>query len=524
MPTANDIAHDPAYWRSILRVDTDAGPRRLAEVLDPWQAADFEALDEAWLRVAGRSHEGITRAYLERPRGHSKTSDLAVMVVWALLFSARRLSGVAAAADTEQAALLVAAINRLVFLNPSLAKVLDVQRHRVVNLKTGSELVILSSDAASSFGQTPDLVLCDELTHWKSDALWVSLFSAAAKRAHCLLVIISNAGFGMGQAWCDDGKAPAKPSGSWQWNTREAARTSPGWYFSRLDGPQASWITSDRLAEQERLLPAIAYRRLWLNQWTGGSGDALDEELLKRATVLGGPAAAPERGWRYNAGLDLGLARDSSALVTVAEHVGWEEWATPELPRPTTSPFSIMADLGLLDLAPERPPIDVYAELVAAEPGTGKLRLVSVQTWRPPKGQKLNLTLVEEAIAAAHQRLGLAGVSYDPWQAAHLAQRLTRLGVPMIETTFTGDNLRGMCSATLEAFNESRLELFEHGELLADLRALTVVDRVGGCVLKSPRDANGHGDRATALALALLGVRRCQTRPPATVAGPLIVG
>src|SRR5437899_11803933 len=41
--------------------------RRLGDVMDPWQREDFQALDDPAKR----------HAFLERPRGHSKTSDAA---------------------------------------------------------------------------------------------------------------------------------------------------------------------------------------------------------------------------------------------------------------------------------------------------------------------------------------------------------------------------------------------------------------------------------------------------------------
>ena len=114
----------------------------------------------------------------------------------------------------------------------------------------------------SSYGLLVDFIICDELVHWSGDgSLWHSIISTAAKRSNCLLVVISNAGF----------------ADSWQWDVRESARTDPAWLFSRLDGPQASWITPARLEEQRRMLPPMAFARLWLNQWSSGGGDALQE-------------------------------------------------------------------------------------------------------------------------------------------------------------------------------------------------------------------------------------------------------
>src|SRR5262249_55571931 len=146
-------------------------------------------------------HEPIhKRSYLERPRGHSKTTDIAIMASWAIYAARRRISGIVAAGDSDQARLITNAISTLCLLNPPLRQVIEVRRNVVVNRKTGSELAVISSDAATSYGLLPDFIVIDELTHWKDgngEALFHSLISSAAKKANCLLCIISNAGTGM---------------------------------------------------------------------------------------------------------------------------------------------------------------------------------------------------------------------------------------------------------------------------------------------------------------------------------------
>jgi hypothetical protein len=75
--TFQRYAGDPAAFRADLMVDVDGVARRFGDVMDPWQRDDFAALDPALTRCAGRSDaECKMRAYLERGRGHSKTTDL----------------------------------------------------------------------------------------------------------------------------------------------------------------------------------------------------------------------------------------------------------------------------------------------------------------------------------------------------------------------------------------------------------------------------------------------------------------
>jgi hypothetical protein len=497
--TIKRLASDPVAFRNSLVIDADGGPRYFGACLDDWQRADFSALDPAWKRVCGQeSTAGRQRTYLERPRGHSKTSDLAVMVTWALFASTRRLSGVAAAADRDQAKLLRDAVDKLVSANPWLRNALEVQNFKVVNHRTGSELAIIASDAASSYGLTPDFVLIDELTHWPIRDLWDSLISAAAKRSHCLVVVISNAGYG----------------DSWQWKTREAIRTDPDWYFSRLDGPVASWILKKHLDEQRRLLPPLVFDRLWLNRWSPGAGDALREDDIQAALSLEGPLAAAERGWRYVAGLDIGLSRDASALALVGVHVGYSEPRPAPKPPPVDSMAEMLWDCGLLDKRPNENIDGASSDSVYHEyhPGSARVKLAGLHVWQPPKGGKVSLEEIEKTFLDLHARFSCP-LALDPWQGAYLFERMTKAGIRCESTDPTPVNLRGMATATLEAFSERLLALYPHERLLGDLRALRCEERQYGVRLTSPRGPSGHGDAATALSIALHAAKRHAAMP-----------
>lgn len=250
-------ARDPALYRQVVRLGPSPVPP-LRNVIQPWQRRDFEALDPAWRTLAGlETNQPIRRAYLERPRGHSKTTDTAVQMTWILQWSPRTVRGLAAAADQDQATLIHTAIADLIRHNPTLCPHLKVLKQTIHNVETKSELQVISSDVGSSWGLLPDFVLCDELCHWSRPELWYSLCSSAAKKPDCVLLVLTNAGVGTG----------------WHWDVREAARTSHDWYFSSLQGSQAPWITAASLAEQRRLLPPAVYARLWENVWQHSDGE-----------------------------------------------------------------------------------------------------------------------------------------------------------------------------------------------------------------------------------------------------------
>jgi hypothetical protein len=460
-------AADPAAFRADLLVDVDGSVRRFGEVMDDWQRSDFAAIDPALMKCNGRSDaDARMRAFLERPRGHSKTTDIAVACCWALAFSQRPLRGYAFAADRDQARLLKDAVSTILRLNPWVGEMIAVEAQRVVvaakgHPGEGSILSIETSDVGSSYGILPDLIVADELCHWQGDgSLWHSLFSSAAKRSNCLLLTISNAGF------CE----------SWQWQVREAARTDDGWYFSRLDGPQASWMTEKRLEEQRRMLPAVAYRRLWLNEWSTGGGDALTEADINAAFRDGlEPMSGSERGWTFVAGVDLGVSRDASAVVVLA--VGNQR--TPQ---------------------------------------QGRIRLAAARLWKPTTGKRVDLIDVERTIRELDRQFRLERVAVDPWQAELLAQRLEtdslhrrrqqflppRTNSWVAEVPPTAANLRQIASLTIESFVDRRVQLFDFAPLREDLMKLRVEEKSYGIRLTSPRDGTGHGDTFSAFAVALL--------------------
>lgn len=78
-------------------------------------------------------------------------------------------------------------------------------------------------------------------------------------------------------------------------------------------------MTPARLLEQRKMLPQIAYARLWENQWSNGGGDALTEADINAAFHDDlQPMTGNEPDWSFVAGVDLGLTRDCSAVVVLA--------------------------------------------------------------------------------------------------------------------------------------------------------------------------------------------------------------
>lgn len=326
----------PQLFRQMVMVGDNLW---LADQIQPWQQMNFEFLDQAWMRLAGiqspvpsslsfasvsqdePQRPCLRRAYIERPRGHSKTSDMALQITWVLLAAQRPVIGVAAAADREQAGLLLQAIQRLTWLNPALCSDLKMIDGSVRHRKTGSRLDLISSDVGSSYGILPDFVICDELSHWEAPDLWYSLLSSAAKKPDCVLAVLTNAGVGRG----------------WQWDVRENARTSNSWHFSSLDGPHAPWITAHSLEEQRSMLPPAVYERLWLNRWQHSDGEFVS---LSEAEACIDPNLTRQdfgqSSFQYVGAIDYAEKHDYTAAVVM--HAEGDRYIVDRMDvvRPTT--------------------------------------------------------------------------------------------------------------------------------------------------------------------------------------------
>ena len=166
-------ATDPLAFRDALLIDANGDMVRFASVVDPLQAKDFQALDVAFKRLVGfgNARSGHKRFYFQRCRGSSKTTDLAAQAAWLIGFSTKRLGGLAAAGSREQARHFLEALDRLLDSNAYLKEFLTLERNRVFNERTKSELKVISADAGTSYGHLGiDFILVDELAHWKEAA------------------------------------------------------------------------------------------------------------------------------------------------------------------------------------------------------------------------------------------------------------------------------------------------------------------------------------------------------------------
>ena len=408
--------------------------RRWGEAAVSWQRDDGAAV----LDVGGpRLH------YLTRPRGGSKTSDLAAVAIAALLTQApTRSRSYGYAADRGQASLLLDALGGFVQRTPGLAGAVTVETHRAVVNATGASLTVESSDDASSWGRRPWLSVVDELAAWPDASrprrLWSSVVSALPKVAGSRLAVLTS---------------PGDPAG-WAYRVLEDARASSRWRTSEVPGP-VPWLDPGDLAEQRAMLADWEYARLHEGRWVGADDRLVDVEGLRACVTLDGPQN-PVPGRIYVAGVDVGLKRDRTAVAVC------------------------------------------HGE--TAEDGRRRVVLDRLLVFAGTRARPVQLADVEAALLEVHRGYR-ARVRLDPWQAVGLAQRLRTAGVRVDEHPFTQQSV-GRLASTLHLLLRDRLLALPPDEPLLDELSHVRLRETAPGVTRMDHDPGRHDDRAIALALA----------------------
>jgi hypothetical protein len=440
-------ASDFLAFAADLHVPLGAGSGRLGDHWAEFQRRDFEAMAPSLLALARGEVPKLRRFWIERTKGGSKDSDVAVAILWLLAFAPRFVRVQVGAFDREQASelrLIARAILDIEApLNRLLADVIEVQQYRIVAHadSVGPESVaeILTSDSWGSHGSRPDVVIANELSHVQSEAFMQTLLDNADKIPHSLVIVATNAG----------------EIGSWQEAWRDIARESDRWHVSVLNEP-APWVSAEDLAESQKRNPPHRFNRLWRGVWSSGEGDGLNPGDITACTTLKGPQHR-RHDRIYCAGLDLGINRDHSALC-----------------------------------------------ILAADPRKGMVELAALWSWNPADtGGKVDLIEVRHVVSTAYQMYRFIGCKYDFWQAELMAQELQADGVPMSETKMGAEDLNLITRSLLDAFSNRRIALYYDPDLERDLYRIRVKETLRGFKLDAVRDDSGHADRAVALALCL---------------------
>lgn len=294
------------YLNRVL-IDVPPKPKRFGEVIEWWQVERNTVIVPAVEFVSGHNPNycGPKKFWLEYAKGTDKSSYIARILNWLLAYSKRPLRCYAGAKDKGQALGIKDFMWKEAEHNKGwLKKHLEFKGTSVEGKKTGSQVHFLTSDAGGEQGKNPDLILCEELTHWESDGLFNALWSAIPKRqGYAVGIILTNAGY----------------KGSWQERLRTIAQEqhTKSWHFfaQEPNSTLASWMTEEKIADEARLMSPLEADRLFRNRWIDPSEAGIklfSPEMVDRCI---GVPESPPAGSQIVLSVDYGGVCDRTALT-----------------------------------------------------------------------------------------------------------------------------------------------------------------------------------------------------------------
>jgi len=411
---------------------------------DRWGAVASETQRADALAILSES--GPRRHWLGRARGYSKTSDVAALLLVLLLTLRPGSECVAAAADADQAGILVRRMRGLV-TRTGVEDNFEMTSKRVTCKWTQSFVEVLPADGASAWGLAPAVVVLDEFPQWRDTEnareLYDALVTALPKVPGSRLIIMGTAG---------------DPAG-WAAKVREEALADPeNWRVSEPIGPPP-WMSAAAVElERRHRLPSI-FSRLFENRWTAPENRLTSMEELRAAVRLDGPQDY-KPGVRYKIGVDLGLRHDRTAIAVV------------------------------------------HGEDVE---GTDAKRVVvdRMIVFEGTKANEVTLSDVEDTLFDTWQTYGRPRIRIDPWQGIGLAQRLRRRGVAVEEWSYSDRRYGAAAAALFNLLRDGLLDLYDHPALLDELATVRLRETSLPGVVRVDHEPGRHDDLCQALGFAV---------------------
>lgn len=422
---------------------------RWGEVAHEVQRADAQAVFD--LEAEARRH------VIVRSRGYSKTEDAGGMSVAELVTQlAPGAEAYAAAADRDQAGILLRKIAGLVERTPELHGVVEVGAARVTVPSRGTSLEILSADAASSWGLTPAWLVVDEWAAWPESINAKTFYEAlitSLPKARGRAVMIST---------------PGSPS---HWSKKaifDRASSDSLYRLSHVHGAPP-WMDPREVEAERRALPEAVFRRLFNAEWAEAGDQLATREDVLACVGHSGPLP-PRRGVRYSIGLDLGVKHD--ATVAVVCHA-----------EPREVSYEVSRREGL-----------------QAHPTGVRIVVDRLQRWRGSRLRPVQLAAVQEWVLEAARSYG-AVITFDPWQGLKMGQELRAAGVPTEEFTFSAGSVGRLAATLFQLIRERSLVIPDDQDLIDELATVQLRETSPG-VLRMDTARGRHDDQAIAIALA----------------------
>jgi len=399
-------------------------------------------------------------------RRSGKTTMAALVGLWCCLLRPELLGSlrpgergytVGIATNHRQARLLVQAALSIVERSPLLQPLVEGVTEDELHFANGTTFAAFPCGSRGARGWAIFCVLFDELAHFvdsegsnvAAEAVWRALLPATAQFDDEARVLASST------PWGSDGLFSETYSKASSGELEHAAA------HHAATASVNPTISPDFLAAEERRDPE-SYKSEYLAQFVGSGGAFFDAENVAAAVTLPGELR-PEDATEWVAGLDPAFSGDPFGLVMVG-----------------------------------RDPRD-------------RRRLVAglVRSWLPQVRKAVSLEEgrdVEDAVlaeVASVIQLFRARAVTDQYKSAGVAERLRRYGIQVRVESMTARTKDSAFGFLRGRINEGSIELYEHPELLREMRAIRTRYAAGRSSVVLPRIGGSHCDLAQSLAIAV---------------------
>ncbi len=462
MPKIDSLVNE---WRALGPIAWAEGPYGwIGEDGRPVRLADWQrAVLAAWW-----AHRGaVSTLAISNVKKTGKTALNAFLLAWRWL----ALPGehFAVGNDLDQSAgRQFAEIAKMVQRHPYLRGHCTVGKKQLIFKPTGSAITALPVDAAGNAG-------ANHLTASHTEA-WAIIYEAGIRayeeltppplgaygdEFQPLRVVDSYAGYeGESETWhqlVDAGLAGNVVGGDWP------IYLVGGLLLFHMDGAEArercflGTLTQAQryYADQRRQLRPMAWQRQHENTRTTGAEQFIAEADWRAIEDAALAPMPPNADIKLYAGLDLGTKSDYAAVVGV----------TPN--------------------------------------GIDRARIALHRIWKPTPGQPVSLAAVREYLKALNAHYWLAGVYYDPSQAALLAEELRGAGLHMIEVPQSLPELGPRGLKLWEAIRDRKLTSYPSDELRAAATAAVAKEVPQGLHITKGASKARKIDPIAALSFAL---------------------
>ncbi|WP_272868629.1 terminase large subunit domain-containing protein [Mycolicibacterium obuense] len=290
---------------------------------------------------------GVRQAVLQCPRGQGKSTLLAALAVWATFdinpTGEPQVPIMATTVSQAQRAVYDVAC-KMVAAEPQLDErsiaYTAIANARIVVGYNGGQCYPIASDVDGLQGLDPTLAIVDEIGFQPLESL-TAMVLASGKRARSLVV-------GVGTPGLDRERSAL-------WHLRSAyldGRTPPGFSFTEYSAPddrdvrdRSAWLQAcpaldagyqaiDALETAVEMSPESHFRIFHLGQWQDGVDNWLGSDGRKVWEALHYNYALREGAPTW-VGIDVGLVRDSTAIVIGQRRLSGQLHATAKIWMPT---------------------------------------------------------------------------------------------------------------------------------------------------------------------------------------------